>query len=252
MGQRGKANNLLAGVNACVEAMKEGREMERLFIKKGSRGDNLSELLSMARERGIPISYVPIEKLDRLTRVNHQGVVGVASLIEYGILEDLIPFLYEQGKDPLILVLDRVTDVRNFGAICRTAECMGVDAVVIPDKEAAQVNVEAMKTSAGALNRIPVCRVQDLKKSIKFLQNSGLKVVAASEKGSEAVYKTELIGPLTVVMGSEEDGVSDALIRTADLLLSIPMPGKTDSLNVSVAAGMFLYEVARQRGLSSK
>ena len=247
MRQKGKGKNLLAGVHACVEAMKEGREMERLFIKKGTRSETLSEMMSMARERGIPISYVPIEKLDRLTNVAHQGVVGVASRIEYADIKMLIPFLYEQGEDPLILILDRVTDVRNFGAICRTAECMGVDAVVIPDKESAQVNVEAVKTSAGALSRIAVCRVGDLKKVILFLRGSGLKVVAASEKGADHLYKKDLKGPLAVVMGSEEDGVSEALIRTADLLLKIPMPGQTDSLNVSVAAGMFLYEVAKQR-----
>jgi len=247
MSNKGKGKNFLAGIHSCVEAMKEGRDLDRLFIKKGSRSEALSEMMSMARERGVPISYVPIEKLDRLTTVSHQGVVGIAALIEYSNIEALIPHLYESGKDPLILVLDRVTDVRNFGAICRTAECMGVHAVVIPEKESAQVNVDAMKTSAGALSRLPICRVTDLKRTILFLQNSGMKVVAATEKGSEVVHKAELTGPLVVVMGSEEDGVSEPLIRIAELLLKINMPGETESLNVSVAAGMFLYEIAKQR-----
>ncbi|MDA0972305.1 MAG: 23S rRNA (guanosine(2251)-2'-O)-methyltransferase RlmB [Bacteroidetes bacterium] len=242
-----KDKHLYPGIHACMEALREGKEMERIFVKKGTKGEALTELLQKAKSKDIPVSLVPPEKLDRMTRVNHQGVIGLGALIEYSSLEAEIPYLYEKGKDPLILILDRITDVRNFGAICRTAECMGVDVVVIPDKGAAQVNMEAMKTSAGALNRLSICRVPDLKKAMQFLQQSGLQVIAASEKGSHLLHEAALVGPLAVIMGSEEDGVSEPLIRYADALLKISMPGRTESLNVSVAAGMFLYEVAKQR-----
>lgn len=238
---------LTAGIHACHDALKDGREFERFFIRKGARGEAIESIIAMAKEKSIPFAFVPVDKLDRLTNVNHQGVVGIHSLIEYHEVEDIVPFLFERGKNPLCVVLDRITDVRNFGAIVRTAECMGAHCVIIPDRGGAQINTDAIKTSAGSIGRLPICRTPDLKKTLLFLQNCGLSVVAATEKGTHPVFQASLSGPLAIVMGSEEDGVSKDLLDLCDAQLKIPMLGNTGSLNVSVALGMFVYEAAKQR-----
>ena len=238
---------LVYGLRPVMEAILAGKEIERLFICRGAKGDLMAELKDMLKERQIPWTEVPMEKLNRITRNNHQDVVCYISSISYSKLADVVPTVFESGSTPFILVLDRITDVRNFGAIARTAECAGVHAIVIAAKGAAQVTADAIKTSAGALSRITVCRETNLKRTVEYLQQSGIKVVAASEKGQGDYYKTDLAGPIAIVMGSEEDGVSNDIIRIADELCKIPLMGKISSLNVSVAAGVMMYEVIRQR-----
>lgn len=238
---------MIYGTRAVMEAILAGRQVEKIFLQKGLHNELTRELLSIVHQRDIPLSYVPAEKLNRLTSKNHQGVVCLLSAVTYASLDDLIHFAYNQGREPFFIVLDRITDVRNFGAITRTAECAGVDALIITDKGSAPVSGDAMKTSAGALNHLPVCREKDLRKTIKFLQDNGVMVVACTEKASKNLYDVEFTRPVALVMGSEEDGISDDLLRIADELVKIPMKGKIGSLNVSVAAGIAMYEVVRQK-----
>jgi 23S rRNA (guanosine2251-2'-O)-methyltransferase len=190
---------------------------------------------------------VPLERIDRITRKNHQGVIAFTSAITYQKLENIVPLLYEEGKIPFILLLDGVTDVRNFGAIARTCEVAGVDAIVIPERGSVSVNADAIKTSAGALHSIPVCREKNLKEAILFLKNSGIKVVAATEKAASFYTETDLSLPVAIVMGSEDMGVAPEHLRICDELVRIPQSGTIQSLNVSVAAGVLIYEVVRQR-----
>ena len=194
---------------------------------------------------------VPGAKLDRIAAgKNHQGCVAFISSITYFQIEELLPTIFEAGRTPLLLILDRITDVRNFGAIARSAECAGVDAIIIPSRGAAQVGADAIKTSAGALHAIPICRESNLKDTIDFLKASGLRIASCTEKGSTPHHKTELSGPLAIVMGSEEDGISSEYLKRSDVRVQIPMRGKISSLNVSVATGIILFEVLRQRELS--
>jgi 23S rRNA (guanosine2251-2'-O)-methyltransferase len=193
---------------------------------------------------------VPVEKLNRLTLKNHQGVVAFISPIIYQKIENIIPEIFEKGETPLILVLDCITDVRNMGAIARTAECAGVQAIVVPSKGSAQINPDAVKTSAGALYKIPVCRHDNLVQTVRFLQESGLQIVCCTEKTNDFIYKPDYSAPTAIVMGSEEDGVRNEIIRIADHLAKIPMYGEIESLNVSVATGVILYEAIRQRQVS--
>ncbi len=242
---------MIYGLRPVMEALEAGKEIERIFLGRTARGPLMMELRKALKERGIVWQEVPTEKLNKFTRSNHQDVVCFISPVIYHSLAGLIPALYEKGLVPLILVLDRITDVRNFGAIARTAECAGVHAIVIPAKNAAQVSADAIRTSAGALNTLPVCRENNLKSAIRFLQESGLKAVAATEKASGFHHEAELSVPLAIIMGSEEDGISDELIKVSDVLVRIPMHGKVSSLNVSVAAGVMIYEALRQRSLNS-
>jgi len=235
------------GIRPVIEAIKSGKEIEKLLIQKGLRGEGFKELHGFIREFDIPFQFVPVEKLNRTTRQNHQGIIAYLSEISYQKLDYIIPFIYEQGRSPLILVLDRITDVRNLGAIARTSECAGVDALLIPVKGSAQVNEIAVKTSAGALYKLPVCRCSDLKESILFMRNSGLKIVVATEKAAIHYTKSDFRQPLALIMGSEEDGVLDEFIKMADELIRIPLHGEIASLNVSVATGILLYEILRQR-----
>lgn len=240
-------NQLIYGIRPVMEAIHAGKEVDRLFICRGSNGELMSELKELLREKNIPYTEVPIEKLHRITRNNHQDVVCYVSSITYQSITDIVPYVFEKGEVPLILILDRITDVRNFGAIARTAECSGVHAIVIPGRGAAQVTADAIKTSAGALSKIPVCREANLRRTVEFLQESGIRVVAATEKGTENYFTADFSGPLAIIMGSEEDGVSNELLRSADDLLKIPLSGVISSLNVSVACGVVLYEAIRQR-----
>ncbi|MCR5013198.1 MAG: 23S rRNA (guanosine(2251)-2'-O)-methyltransferase RlmB [Bacteroidales bacterium] len=240
--------DMIFGVHPVLELIRSEKEIEKVFIQAGSRTMELSEIAHHCRAHQIPVQFVPVEKLNRLTRKNHQGVIAFICPIEYQSLERVIPMVFEAGRDPFVLLLDRVTDVRNFGAIARTAYAAGVDAIVIPSKGSALVNGDAMKTSAGALSYINVCRVENLKDAIDFLKASGLRVVGFTEKSHESLWKTDLTGPLCVMMGSEEDGISPALMSRLDQHLMIPMPGDIDSLNVSVATGIACFEVVRQRG----
>ncbi len=243
-----KRDHYIFGIHAILEAVEAGKDVDRVLVKRGSASELLKKLLATLRRMEIPIQQVPVEKLNRLTPKNHQGAVAFLSQITYADLSSLLPTVYERGEDPLILLLDGVSDVRNFGAIARSAECAGVHAIVIPSAGSAAINADAIKTSAGALHRIPVCRHRDLTAAARFLQESGLRLFAATEKSASSIYRTDLSGPAGIIMGGEEKGISNELLRRADALVSIPMKGTIASLNVSVAAGILLFEALRQRG----
>ncbi|MCB0489372.1 MAG: 23S rRNA (guanosine(2251)-2'-O)-methyltransferase RlmB [Cyclobacteriaceae bacterium] len=242
-----KKEETIFGTRAVIEAIKAGREIEKIFIQAGLNNDLIKELISIARDNSIPLSFIPQQKLNKLSNKNHQGVVCMLSVVQYSKLEDLIDKAYSDGKEPFFVILDRITDVRNFGAIARTADCAGITGIIIPDKGNAPITGDAMKTSAGALSFMPVCRVSDLKKTIANLKSNGIRIMACTEKASQTIYEADLQGPVAIVMGSEEDGISQALIKDADHLVKIPMYGNISSLNVSVAAGIALFEVIRQK-----
>lgn len=245
-----KEKEMIFGIRAVIEAIEAGKDIDKVLVKRELSGELFMELQQLLREREIPMQRVPLERIDRVTRKNHQGVIAFTSAVAYQKLEHIIPLLYEQGKNPLILVLDGLTDVRNFGAIARTCEVAGVDAIVIPSKGSVTVNADAVKTSAGALHSIPVCREQSLRKAIIFLKNSGVKVVTATEKASAYYTESDLTLPVAIVMGAEDTGVAADHLRVSDELVRIPQFGTIQSLNVSVAAGVLIYEVIRQRGIS--
>ncbi len=242
-----KSNQQVFGIRAVIEAIESGKEIESLMIQKGISGDLFRELRKLIDQYDIKYQYVPIEKLNRICKGNHQGVFAFISPISFHKVEDLIPFIFENGETPLFLVLDRITDVRNFGAIARTAECAGVHGIVVPMRESAAIHSDSIKTSAGALFRIPVCRVSNLKKTIEYMQESGLQVVACTEKNDDSIYTTDFSTPTAIVMGSEEDGISNDILRIVDRYAKIPLLGEIESLNVSVATGVILYEAYRQR-----
>lgn len=242
-----QSDNLIYGIHPVIESIRSGKEFDKLFIQKGQRGEQMAELYSLLKEFEIPYQHVPIEKLNRLTRKNHQGIVGFVSAISFQPVEEVVQMIFEKGETPLVLILDRITDVRNFGAIARTAECAGVHAILFPMQNSAQVNADAMKTSAGALNNIPVCRSKNLARSIDYLKNAGLQIVAATEKTETMMYDVDYKLPTAIIMGSEEDGVSPSFLRKCDHQVQIPLHGQTASLNVSVASAVMIYEVIRQR-----
>ncbi|TRX66017.1 23S rRNA (guanosine(2251)-2'-O)-methyltransferase RlmB [Carboxylicivirga sp. M1479] len=242
-----KDQQMVFGIRAVQEAINAGKEIEKVMIKKGLQGPLFQNFLDLVREHNVPFQFVPIEKLNRVTRQNHQGVIAMISPVTYQDAEQLIPTLFEDGKEPFILVLDHITDVRNFGAIARTAECAGVDAIIIPDTGAAAVTSDAMKTSAGALHTIPVCRVRSLISTIEFLQMSGIKIVAATEKGAVDYDKANYRGPIALVMGAEDKGVNPKILAAAEIKSKIPIMGEIESLNVSVAAGILMYEIVKVR-----
>ena len=247
MNQSQKKNeDMIFGIRAVIEAINSGKEIDKVLLKRGE-GDLFQEAFELIRLHQVPYQFVPIEKMNRITRKNHQGMIAFVSPVTFYDVENYLPTLFEEGKNPVILVLDQVTDVRNFGAIVRTAECAGVDAILIPDKGAARINADAVKTSAGALHHVPICRTNDLKKSILYLQQSGLKLMAATEKSSENYTSVDYSGPVAIIMGSEEYGIDRQILDMADERVQIPILGKIQSLNVSVAAGLLVYEVVRQR-----
>lgn len=237
------------GMWPVIEALKAGKEVDKILIQKGLRGEGFHQIHKLIKDLDIPFQFVPIEKLNYITRQNHQGVIAYLSEISYQKLENLIPFIYEQGNNPLFLILDRITDVRNFGAIARTAECAAVDGIVLPLKGSAQINEHAIKTSAGALYKLPVCRSNSLKESLQFLKNSGVQIFAATEKGSIDYTEADFTQPCAIILGSEEDGIAEEGLRLATQLIRIPLQGEIGSLNVSVAAGVILFEALRQRKL---
>jgi 23S rRNA (guanosine2251-2'-O)-methyltransferase len=242
-----KDNTLIYGMRPVIEAISAGKEIDRLMLQHGLKGEMLPELRKLINEFNIPYQYVPVEKLNRLVKGNHQGVICFISPIMFQPLENLLMSVYERGETPFFIILDRITDVRNLGAIARSAECAGAHGIVIPEKGSAPVNADAVKTSAGALANIPVHRSPNLKNTIDYLKSSGLSIVAASEKGTTPYYSASLNGPLAVIMGSEEDGVSPEYLKKCDQVVNIPMRGSTGSLNVSVAAGILLFEALRQQ-----
>jgi 23S rRNA (guanosine2251-2'-O)-methyltransferase len=245
--QKKENDSLIFGLRPIIEALKAGKEIDRLFVQNGLKNELSTELMSLLKKHNVPFQYVPVEKLNRLTTKNHQGVVGYVSTVTYQKIQDVLPLVFEAGKTPLVLILDRITDVRNFGAIARTAECSGVDAIIIPSKGSAQINADAMKTSTGALHTIPVCREDNLKSVIEYLRESGLLVIACTEKTADMYYQQDYTLPVAVIVGSEENGVSPEYLNAADAHAKIPLLGQISSLNVSVATGIILYEVVRQR-----
>lgn len=244
-------SNMIFGIHPLLEALEAGREIDKVMMRRGLRTEESARILALSRERSVPVQFVPEERLGRLTQRQHQGVIAFISEIEYTPLEELVARVYEEGRAPFIVLLDGLTDVRNFGAIARTAECAGVDALVIPERGSVSVTADAVKTSAGALHRIPVCRVSSIAAAVGLLQSSGVRVVAASEKSEERYTETALQLPLGLVMGAEDHGVSTDVLRMADSITRIPQVGAIGSLNVSVAAGILIYEAVRQEQLGA-
>lgn len=242
-----KFENLIYGIRSVIETIHSGKDLEKIFVQKNLKGELVKELLGLAHKMQVPISTVPVEKINRFTRKNHQGVVAFVSPVQYHTISNVLPAVFENRRIPLVLVLDRVTDVRNFGAIARTAECLGVDAILIPTRNSAQINADAIKTSAGALNFVPVCREANFKEAIQFLKDSGLQIVASTEKSEVYFQDVDLTIPTAIIMGSEEEGISPAYLSMADKQVKIPLQGQIASLNVSAAAAMAIYEVRRQR-----
>lgn len=235
------------GIRPVIEAIEAGKEIDKLLVKKDLTGDLSKELLDVARTHGVLVQRVPVQRIDRITRKNHQGVLAILSAVTYYKLDTLIPQLYEEGVNPFVVVLDGVTDVRNFGAIARTCECAGVNAIVIPERNSVSVNADAVKTSAGALNYIPVCREHNLAGAVRLLRDSGYKIVGTSDKNSSNYTKCDYTQPVALVMGSEDTGISPEVMKLCDNRVVIPEFGQINSLNVSVAAGVMIYEVVRQR-----
>ncbi|MCQ2273208.1 MAG: 23S rRNA (guanosine(2251)-2'-O)-methyltransferase RlmB [Bacteroidales bacterium] len=242
-----KVSSTIYGLRPVIEAIDGDTQIDKVLIQNGLAGPLAGELKGRIRDNNIPFQFVPIEKLNRMTKGNHQGVVALISPIEYKHALDLIPQLMEGEKAPMVLLLDHVTDVRNFGAIVRTAECTGVDAVIIPDHGSAQVSDDAVKTSSGALLRMPICRESNLKTVLNLAKQCGMQIVAATEKGATDYLEVDYTKPTLLVMGAEETGISPEILKMADSRAKLPILGQVQSLNVSVAAAVFMYEVLRQR-----
>jgi 23S rRNA (guanosine2251-2'-O)-methyltransferase len=240
-------DDFIYGTRAVIEAINTGKTIEKVFIKTGLNNELYHQLLSVIKENQIAFQFVPIEKINRITRKNHQGVLAFISPVEYTNLEMLLPVIFESGKDPLILILDQITDVRNFGAIARSAECSGANAIVIPEKGMARIGADAIKTSAGAIHHIPICKVNNLFNTVKYLKESGIQIIAATEKAEKVYTAGNFKIPVAIVMGSEESGISQNILNIADQHLKIPLFGNIESLNVSVSAALMLYEAVRQR-----
>lgn len=239
--------NYIYGIRTVLEAINSGKNIEKVLFKKNLSSNNFNELFKIVRKRKINYQFVPTEKLNKYTQKNHQGVIAFVSLIEYADLEKLTPFLFESGKVPLYLILDGVTDVRNFGAIARTSECAGIDAIITKEKGSAAINQDAIKTSAGALYKINVSKVKSLNKTVKDLKNSGFTIISATEKGDTFYFNADYNNPTVIIMGGEEIGISNDLLEQSDFLVKIPINGEIKSLNVSNATSIIIYEALKQR-----
>lgn len=239
--------NYIYGIRAVIEAIESGKNIDKVLVRRDLSGDLSRELMAKIREYGTVMQRVPVDKLNRVTMKNHQGAIALLSPISYQRLDNLVPLFYEEGKTPLVLVLDGITDTRNFGAIGRTADCVGTDAIVIPERNSVSVTPDAMKTSAGGLLYVPVCRERSILEAIRILKANGYKIVGATEKGAVDYTKIDYTVPVAIVMGNEETGISNDVLRQCDDLAAIPICGNIGSLNVSVAAGVMLYEALRQR-----
>lgn len=240
---------LIYGLRPVMEAVDAGKQVDRVLIQSGLDGDLMMELKAKLRNNNVLVQYVPVEKLNKLTNANHQGVVATIAPVEYRKVMDLLPVLIEKGETPFLLLLDHITDVRNMGAIARTAECVGAHAIIVPDHGSAQLNEDAVKTSSGALLRLPICRESNLKTVINFAKQSGLQIVAATEKGATNYLDVDFRCPTLLVMGSEDTGISNDLLKLCDQRAKLPILGEVQSLNVSVAAAVFMYEMLRQRSV---
>lgn len=242
-----KQSSLIIGRQPLIEAIRAGRAVDKILFGRNTSGESIGEIRKLAKEHAIPIQQVPIEKLNSLTRANHQGVLAFAAMVQYLDLQQVIDHVVAQGQTPLFVMLDGVTDVRNIGAIARTALCCGAQALIIPDKGVGALNEEAMKSSAGALERINICRVGSLLKAVDSLHLNGIKVFTSEMNATKKVFDLSLNEPCCIVMGSEDNGVQPYIRKAADEQFSIPMAGDFDSLNVSVAAGIILYEALKHR-----
>lgn len=237
------------GIHSVIEALKKEENIDKVFLLKDIKPDARREILELSRQRNVPIQFVPIEKLKRLVNGAHQGVVMSVSPITFHELELLVPMWFEQGIDPIVIILNEVSDVRNFGAITRSADGAGVNAIIIPHKNSAQINSDAIKASSGAIYSVPICRSQNLEHTVKYLKESGFKIISCTEKAQKFYTQESYIGPLAIILGSEEYGISAPLIKSSDYIVKIPMKGTIGSLNVSVASALIMYEVLRQREL---
>lgn len=250
--QRSEGKNYVYGMRAVAEAIESGKDIDKVLIRRDLTGELARDLMRMMNDYGVLYQRVPQEKLNRITMKNHQGVIALLSPVSYQKLDNLVPMFYEEGRTPAILVLDGLTDTRNFGAIGRTADCAGIDAIVIPERNSVSVTADALKTSAGGLFYVPVCRERTILGAVKFLKENGYKVVGATEKGAVDYTETDYTVPVAIVMGNEETGISEDVLRLCDDLVAIPIRGNIGSLNVSVAAGVMMYEVVRQRNSSAE
>ncbi|MDR0713003.1 MAG: 23S rRNA (guanosine(2251)-2'-O)-methyltransferase RlmB [Bacteroidales bacterium] len=237
---------MIFGLHPVIEAVEAGREINKVLLRKGLEGESYKRLLTLLYRHDIPVQMVPGEKLDRVTRKNHQGVIAYLSPVEYAQLEQLIPMLFENGVNPFIVACDSITDTRNVGAIARSAVCAGAHALLIPVKGTAMISADTVKTSAGALHHLAVCRTGHLKSALLYLKNSGLKLIAATEKASAIYHRTDLTGPAVLLLGAEDTGISPAYLSLADVVVKIPLQGKIESLNVSAAAAILMFEMVRQ------
>lgn len=235
------------GIHAVLEAIEAGKDIDKILLSKTLNDETAREISDKARQLRVPVQRVPVQKIDRITRRNHQGVLAMMAAVTYYQVENLVPQMFDEGENPFIVVLDGVTDVRNFGAVARTCECAGVSAIVIPDRESVSVNADAVKTSAGALNYLPVCRERNLINAVKFLRDSGFKIVGTSDKNSSPYTQADYTGPVAIVLGAEDKGISPEMMKLCDTQVFIPEFGHINSLNVSVAGGIMIYEVVRQR-----
>ncbi|MDR0744978.1 MAG: 23S rRNA (guanosine(2251)-2'-O)-methyltransferase RlmB [Mediterranea sp.] len=240
-------SEMIFGVRAVIEAIQAGKEIDKILVKRDIQSDLSKELFAILKGTLIPVQRVPVERINKFTRKNHQGVIAFVSSVTYQKVEEQVPFFFEQGKNPFFIMLDGITDVRNFGAIARTCDCAGVDAIIIPAKGSVSVNADAMKTSAGALHTLPVCREKNLKETLQYLKKSGFRIIAATEKGDYEYTKADYTGPLCLIMGAEDTGLSYENLALCDEWVKIPVRGTIGSLNVSVAAGILMYEALKQR-----
>jgi 23S rRNA (guanosine2251-2'-O)-methyltransferase len=248
----GTSENIIVGLRPALEAVKAGRAVERVLFRKGMDGELFRELQSLLAEKKISVQFVPAAKLNSLTTLAHQGVAAYLPLIEYADMESVLSGVLSDGRPPLVLLLDGITDVRNFGGIARSAECAGVQLIIVPSKGAAPINTEAIKTSAGALARIPVCRTSNLREAIYYLKDCGLQIIAATEKATQALYTADFRQPTAIIVGAEDTGISASVLKLADATVRIPLQGGIASLNVSAAAAVVLFEAVRQRELRVK
>ena len=245
------AVKLIFGIRPVIEAIRSGQEIEKILFQQGTGAKQMSELNDELKKYKIPFQFVPPEKLNHLIKSrNHQGVVAMLSPVTYLNIEDIIPAVFEKGETPLVIILDRITDVRNIGALSRSAECAGVHAVIVPSRGSAQINSDAIKASAGAIYQVPICRSENLKQTIDFLKTSGLQIISCTEKSAQTIYEMDFSLPTAIILGSEEDGISEEYLKLSDEKAKIPLYGKIESLNVSVSGGITLYEVVRQRNFS--
>ena len=240
-------NQYIYGLRPVIEALEAARDIDKILLKRDMNGESVQQLLAYAREHQVPVQRVPVQRIERVTRKNHQGVVALMAAVTYYKLEQVLPMIYDNGDNPFFVILDGVTDVRNFGAIARTCECAGVSAIVIPETGSVSVNGDAVKTSAGALNYLPVCRERNIVDAVRYLRDSGVTIVSTSDKNAVTYTSANLTGPVAIVLGAEDRGISPEVMRLCDVRCTIPEFGNIHSLNVSVAAGIMIYEVVRQR-----